>query len=110
MGKDKDKDKTFIAKPHVEYDVEALRRHGGATLASPAAANRVAPPGPGTHDIGAKDLKLTRPNNANTKFAKTDRFKHIGPVLPGIDTGVPGPGSYEADSKICLGKYIVGTG
>merc|ERR1719424_420966 len=78
--------------------------------ASPAAKNRVAPPGPGTHDVGLKDMLLTRPNNVRQVFSKTDRFKHNGPILPGIDTGVPGPGSYEAHDKLCMGQYRVGAG
>jgi len=77
---------------------------------SPAAANRIQTPGPGTHEITQKDMAMTRMNNTRQVFSKTDRFKHTGPVLPGIDTGVPGPGAYGAEDKLCIGQYKVGAG
>mmetsp|Transcript_22062 Transcript_22062/g.42371 ORF Transcript_22062/g.42371 Transcript_22062/m.42371 type:complete len:143 (+) Transcript_22062:87-515(+) len=91
-----------------EDDIALLRRHGAATAASPAARNRVAAPGPGTHTIGKHDEILTRPVNVRTVFGRSQRFRREPPFLPGLAPEHPGPGSYEHASKICLGQYHEG--
>merc|ERR1719160_1117326 len=108
--KSSERPRTVESARHVSYPLEELRRHGGASMCSPAAKNRVATPGPGTHTVGDKDMRLLRPAAAKWSFSKTDRFKHIGPALPGTDTGFPGPDAYDGFNKICLANYQFGHG
>merc|ERR1719387_2218397 len=75
---------------------------------SPAARNRIAPPGPGANDYHDKDMALTREKAARPVFSKSERFKKSPPYLPGVDTGAPGPGAYEVAERLSLGQYKVG--
>eukprot|EP00440_Ansanella_granifera_P047175 gb/GFBE01051093.1/.p1 GENE.gb/GFBE01051093.1/~~gb/GFBE01051093.1/.p1 ORF type:complete len:143 (+),score=13.34 gb/GFBE01051093.1/:1-429(+) len=89
--------------------MKQLTQHGAVAASSPAAMNRVAVPGPGAYTMSPRAQEIIKPVNSRFAMPKKPRFAKEGALFsPGIESQVPGPGTYNAHDTACIGKYKVG--
>eukprot|EP00435_Cladocopium_sp_Y103_P028083 s168_g7.t1 len=87
-----------------ELRMRQLCQHGAVAASSPAAQNHVAVPGPGTYKFGLHTEEIIKPVNCRVLLSRRPRFMKEGALFnPGVEAGVPGPGSYDADKVYGLG-------
>ncbi|OLQ00451.1 hypothetical protein AK812_SmicGene16894 [Symbiodinium microadriaticum] len=88
--------------------MKQLCQHGAVAAASPAALNRVPVPGPGSYTTTPRTEEITKPVNCRVLMGRRPRFQKEGALFnAGIESNFPGPGAYEADKIMSLGRCKV---
>mmetsp|Transcript_33094 Transcript_33094/g.69186 ORF Transcript_33094/g.69186 Transcript_33094/m.69186 type:complete len:144 (+) Transcript_33094:65-496(+) len=88
--------------------MKQLCQHGAVAAASPAALNRVAVPGPGSYTTTPRTEEITKPVNCRVLMGRRPRFQKEGALFnAGIESNFPGPGAYDADKIMSLGRCKV---